>query len=77
MNKIKELATQAKLLDEDGWNTTNLTLLTEKFAELIIQECIDVIEDYDIPMHNGTPQEEVVHALWTIRGNIKEKFGVQ
>jgi hypothetical protein len=38
--RIKELAYQANLLDDDGWNTSNLTMTTEDFAKLIIKDCI-------------------------------------
>ena len=38
--RIRELAYQANLLDDDGWNTTNLNLLTEEFSKLIIKDCI-------------------------------------
>jgi len=38
--RIRELAYQANLLDDDGWNTSNLTMTTEDFAKLIIKDCI-------------------------------------
>ena len=38
--RIRELAYQANLLDDDGWNTSNLTMTTEEFAKLIIKDCI-------------------------------------
>lgn len=41
--KIKEIAYRVKLLDGDGWNTSNLSRDVEKFANLIINECIDVL----------------------------------
>ena len=67
--KIKELAYQANLLDDDGWNTTNLTNSTEKFAELIINECAMLTLDYKNDDHyNG----------WLdFRNAIRKHFGVE
>lgn len=67
--KIKELAYQANLLDDDGWNTTNLTNSTEKFAELIINECAMLTLDYKNDDHyNG----------WLdFRDAIRKHFGVE
>ena len=67
--KIKELAYQANLLDDDGWNTTNLTNSTEKFAELIINECAMLTLDYKNDDHyNG----------WLdFRAAIRKHFGVE
>lgn len=43
--KIKELAYRIKLLDDDGWNTSNLNRDVEKFAELIIKETLSIVKD--------------------------------
>jgi hypothetical protein len=75
-DKIKELAYQVKLLDDDGWNTSNLTRDVEKFAELIIQECMRVIEEEqeklscDNVYHTG-----IKHGVWQARDVISEHFG--
>lgn len=61
--KIKKLAYQANLLDDDGWNTTNLSLSTDKFAKLIIQDCIDVIKD-----SNGDED----YAIWVLEKYLQE-----
>jgi uncharacterized protein YutE (UPF0331/DUF86 family) len=53
-DKIKEIAYQVKLLDDDGWNTSNLTRDVEKFAELIIQECISQCLSATETEHYGT-----------------------
>ena len=79
--RIKELLYQANLLDDDGWSTSNLTRDVEQFAELIIQECIDQIESYQIPVGNS-PAGELASdwtydALSTISDKIKERFGVK
>jgi hypothetical protein len=79
--RIKELLYQANLLDDDGWSTSNLTRDVEQFAELVIQECINQIESYQIPVGNSPAgelaSEWTYDALSTIRDNIKEHFGVK
>ena len=53
----------------------------EKFAELIIQECINKIESYRIPCGNSPSGELACEytydALKSIRDDIKETFGVK
>jgi hypothetical protein len=54
---------------EDGhisWHTQ----FNQKFAELIIQECMDVAKDY-------TPETEECEHTWLIHDKIKEHFGVE
>ena len=45
--------------------------MKEKFAELIVQECIDIISPYTIRM--GRPGEEYLHPIQEIR----KHFGVE
>jgi hypothetical protein len=56
-------------------------LWTEKFAELIVRECIDKIENYRIPVGNSASGELACEwtyaALKEIRDEIKEHFGVE
>ena len=73
MNKrIKELAEQA---GASYYNTYTGPLLSpkdiEKFAELIVQECIDIISPYTVRM--SRPGEEYLHPIQEIRKN----FGVE
>ena len=53
----------------------------KKFAELIVQECIDKIETYRIPVGNSAAGEMACEwtydALKEIRDDIKETFGVE
>jgi hypothetical protein len=55
-------------------------LFAEKFAELIIQGCIDKIETYHIPVGNSASGELACEwtyaALKEIRDDIKESFGI-
>jgi hypothetical protein len=43
----------------------------EKFAELIVQECIDIIAPYSVRM--SRPGEEYLHPIQ----EIKQHFGVE
>ena len=53
----------------------------EKFAELIVRQCIDVIQDYQVPVGNSAAGELAaswtMDALRSIRSEIRETFGVQ
>ena len=53
----------------------------EAFAKAIIQDCIDEIETYCIPVGNSAAGEMACEwtydALKKIRGEIKEHFGVE
>jgi len=53
----------------------------EKFAELIVRECIDKIESHRIPVGNSAAGEMACEwtyaALIEIRDEIKEHFGVE
>jgi len=77
--RIEELAEQAGVVryDFDTLDGTNLEELN-KFAELIVQECIDKIETYHIPVGNSAAGEMACgmtyDALKEIRDEIKEHF---
>ena len=55
--------------------------LMEKFAELIIKDCVDKIETHRIPVGNSAAGEMACEwtydALKEIRDEIKEHFGVE
>ena len=79
--RIKQLAKQATTVIEatehsgEGWIFNK-----EKFAQLIVQECIDKIETHRIPVGNSAAGEMACEwtyaALKEIRDEIKEYFGV-
>ena len=54
---------------------------SEKFAELIVKECVDKIETYRIPVGNSAAGEMACEwtysALMEIRDEIKQHFGVE
>ncbi len=73
-----------KLLAEQAGITTNLDTdyfekdinkwvdyYSEKFAELIVQDCIDIIAPYTVRM--SRPGEEYLHPIQ----EIKKNFGVK
>lgn len=72
---ISDIKKQCYLSINDRDENEDCLYDMEKFVKMIVNECINAIEDYDIIMHNGTTLEEAVHALCTIRCSIKEKFG--
>ena len=71
--RIKQLAIQAKLIsaEPNGFDPTRLSMSQQKFAELIVQECIDIIAPYSVRM--SRPGEEYLHPIQ----EIKEHFGVK
>jgi hypothetical protein len=86
--RIRSLAEHAKTYanqctkDIDGdvsWHW--MDYYTEKFAELIVRECIDKIETHRIPVGNSAAGEMACEwtyaALKEIRDDIKEHFGVE
>jgi len=77
MNKrIQQLAEQAGAVfkQTNGLNDCPQDSLVgdeiEKFAELIVQECIDIIAPYTVRM--SRPGEEYLHPI----SEIKKNFGV-
>jgi hypothetical protein len=81
--QIKRLAEQARIKDhwsiDEGRYLTNY-LDEQKFAEFIVQHCIDKIEAYRIPVGNSASGELACEwtyaALKEIRDDIKESFGM-
>ena len=84
--RIKELSEQATSIVEsppnrEGWTSSYAYFDKEKFAELIVRECIDKIETHRIPVGNSAAGEMACEwtysALMEIRDEIKEHFGVE
>jgi hypothetical protein len=76
--RIKELAEQAGMIIVDDEFST-YGKFAEKFAELIVTECINKIETYRISVGNSAAGEMACEwtydALKEIRDEIKEHFG--
>ena len=85
--QIRELAERAGMTDDkfgmffakDKHDEDGVDL--EKFAELIVEQCIDKIETYRIPVGNSRSGELACewtyNALKEIRDEIKEHFGIE
>jgi hypothetical protein len=76
--RIKELAADAGYPD---YMTYGQDKILERFAELIVEECINKIETHQIPVGNSAAGEMACEwtyaALKEISGEIKEHFGVE
>ena len=68
--RIKELAEQSGLLGPTS-RIGNSHEATEKFAELIVQDCIDILSPYTVNMNRIG--EEYLHPIQEIR----KHFGVK
>jgi uncharacterized protein YutE (UPF0331/DUF86 family) len=68
--RIRELATEVGMSVEYLESTKQIVLI-ERFAELIVQECIDIISPYTVRM--SRPGEEYLHPI----NEIKKHFGVE
>ena len=68
--RIKNLAIQARREVKRPGVFTEAEF-EEKFAELIVQECIDIIAPYSVRM--SRPGEEYLHPIL----EIKKHFGVE
>ena len=83
--RIKQLAEQAtsivEMVGPQGYTSSYAKFDREKFAELIVRECINKIETHEIPVGNSAAGEiacEMTYsALKQIRDDIKETFGVK
>ena len=79
--RIKELAELSiKESGQEFWWLTN-DLVIEKFAELIVKECIDKITTYDLVPGHSAKWEDIydIHTrlLQDLGEELKEHFGVE
>jgi hypothetical protein len=79
--RIEELAEQCGFRSNPNIYDRNQSFDIEKFADLIVRECIDKIETYRIPVGNSASGELACewtyNALKEIRDDIKEHFGIK
>ena len=66
--RIKELSIKAGFPE---WSNHAIEFELEKLAQLIMQECIDIISPYTVRMNR--PGEEYLHPIL----EIKKRFGVE
>jgi len=73
--RIRELAD--KIWAEEYWNNPNTDKLLpaqlKKFAELIVKECVDIVDD----AKRGRDNEVWDNAVNFVRRELKEHFGVK
>ena len=71
-SRIRELAKQARkalAVDAMDGGEFNMKAYEEKFAELIVRECLTIVERKEYSYHEADP-------LWETAQLIKEHFGV-
>jgi hypothetical protein len=76
MNKrIKELIEQSITIEEYGWGASYENFDREKFAQLIVKECRDIVSDTrDLAIEDGWNVDE---AMSTAMYDIEVHFGVE
>jgi hypothetical protein len=70
--RLKQLAIESKLIapEYNGFDHTRLSISQQKFAELIVQKCMDIAKYH-------TPDTEECEYTWLIHDKIQEYFGVE
>ena len=70
--RLKQLAIEAKLIapEYNGFDHTRLSISQQRFAELIVRECLDIVNRKEYSYHEADP-------LWETSQLIKEHFGVE
>jgi hypothetical protein len=72
--RIKQLAEQAGFVDKGSNHTAYMSFDHEKFAELIVQECIEIVEYKGRKVGTTHPVGfNLMDAAW----DIKDHFGVE
>jgi hypothetical protein len=68
--RIRELADEAKMSTYLSAYGLEFNISIETFAELIVKECLDIVNRHDYSYHEADP-------LWETAQLIKERFGVE
>jgi hypothetical protein len=68
--RIRELADEAKMSTYLLAYGLEFNISIEKFAELIVRECLDIVNRHEYSYHEADP-------LWETAQLIKERFGVE
>jgi hypothetical protein len=73
--RIKELIEQSITIEEYGWGASYENFDREKFAQLIVKECRDIVSDTrDLAIEDGWNVDE---AMSTAMYDIEVHFGVE
>ena len=68
--RIRQLADEAKMSTYLLAYGLEFNISIEKFAELIVKECLDIVNRHEYSYHEADP-------LWETEQLIKEHFGVE
>lgn len=79
--RIQELAVKAKLMAEEDINrqlsyNAELKAFAEKFAELIVRECMNICAEREEDIRTRIRDEGKAATAYMCRAYIKEHFGV-
>ena len=66
--RIKQLAEQAGFIDRGNGHIAYMNFDHEKFAELIVKECAELVKDF---------YQEDEFTCYSAKTEIKEHFGVE
>ena len=74
--RIKELIEQCIIIEEYGWGASYENFDREKFAELIVRECMRMCDCADVSLlEHNRPQE--ASGASSVKQFIAEHFGVE
>jgi hypothetical protein len=74
--RLKQLAIESKLIapEYNGFDHTRLSISQQRFAELIVRECLDIVANADMTELEGPDPEDVLYVACK---QIKQYFGVE
>ena len=74
--RIKQLAVEAKLiaLEPNGFDQNNLSKAQQKFAELIVKECMEIARTVG---NISEPDDWALDRCYEIEQRIQDYFGVE
>jgi hypothetical protein len=71
--RIKQLMGKATTIEEHGWGASYENFDREKFAKLIVAECLGIVDDAE----RGGSNDIWDNAVKFIRRDLREHFGVE
>ncbi len=74
--RIKELAVKAGLIvsEPNGFDRTSLSKSQQKFAELIVKECMNIARNVG---NISEPDDWALDRCYEIEQRIQDRFGVE
>jgi hypothetical protein len=78
--RIKELAEQSQkiIIYTDGGYTANMVLDEEKFAELILRDCLSILkEEFTQPLDWMPSKSGIPPEKYLIMDRIEKHFGIE